>query len=279
MAHTLYENFVLENKITDLLNTKLAVRSFMTIDTSLTEQSGMIKRIHTYTYAGKVEKLGLGAKNTTRGAVTFTPKDYEVKLAQQVFDYHDEEVMQDPMVVDVAMDGSAVVMVNDLNTEYFAELKKATLVHEYTGTLKYDDTVDAISLLNIESEEGLFQIIGTGLKAEVRKDPDFKAAQLGQILFNGQIGSISGVPVIVSKLCEENTAYLATKEAVTCFIKKDSEVEQDRDAEARKNTVILRKVNLVALTNATKVVKLTKKAVGSAAVGEGKVGEAKVGKE
>lgn len=258
MANILYENFILENKITNLLNTKLQTRSFMTVDESLTQEAGMIKRINTYTYTGKVEKLAKGAKNSTRGAVTFVPKDYKVALAQQVFDYFDEEVMQDPTVVDVAMDGSATLMVNDLNEEFFAELKKATLVHQIVGSLKYDDVVDAIAKMNIETEEGLFLIIGTDLKAEVRKDDDFKSAKLGEILFNGQIGDISGVPVVVSVLCGAGEAFLANKEAVTCFIKKDSEVEQARDGEARKNTVILRKVNLVALTNATKVVKLSK---------------------
>ena len=34
-AHVLYDNKVLENKITDLVNTKLEVRSLMTIDHSL----------------------------------------------------------------------------------------------------------------------------------------------------------------------------------------------------------------------------------------------------
>ena len=69
MANILYENFILENKITNLLNTKLQTRSFMTVDESLTQEAGMIKRINTYTYTGKVEKLAKGAKNTTRGAV------------------------------------------------------------------------------------------------------------------------------------------------------------------------------------------------------------------
>lgn len=39
-AHTLYENKVLENKITDLVNTKLETRSLMTMDYSLAESPG-----------------------------------------------------------------------------------------------------------------------------------------------------------------------------------------------------------------------------------------------
>ena len=166
--------------------------------------------------------------------------------------------MQDPKVVEMGMNGAATLMVNDMNEKYFAELKKATLNHKYTGTFNYDAVVDAIQLMNLEDEAGLFLIIGNDLKAEVRKDEDFKAARQGEILFNGQIGNISGVPVLVSKLVPANTAYLATKEAITLFTKKDSEVEQERDGEIRQNTVIMRKVNLVALTDATKVVKITK---------------------
>ena len=232
----------------------------MTVDNSLTESAGMIKKINTYTYTGKVEKVTKGGKNTTRGAVSYTPKQYEVEVSQQVFDYYDEEFMQDPKVVEMGMNGAATLMVNDMNEKYFAELKKASLSHKVTGAFSYDAVVDAIQLMNLEDESGLFLIIGNDLKAEVRKDADFKAARQGEILFNGQIGNICGVPVLVSKLVPKDTAYLATKEAVTLFTKKDSEVEQERDGEIRQNTVIMRKVNLVALTDATKVVKITKNA-------------------
>ena len=258
MANTVYQNFVLESRLTDLLNTKLNTRSLMTVDNSLTESAGMIKKINTYTYTGKVEKLAKGAKNTTRGAVSYSTKQYEVEVAQQVFDYFDEEFMQDPKVVEMGMNGAATLMVNDMNEKYFAELSKAELTHSVKGAFNYDAVVDAIQLMNLEDEGGLFLIIGNDLKAEVRKDEDFKAARQGEMLFNGQIGSICGVPVLVSKLVPAETAYLATKEAVTLYTKKDSEVEQERQGEIRQNTVIMRKVNLVALTDATKVVKITK---------------------
>lgn len=258
MANTVYQNFVLESRLTDLLNTKLNTRSLMTVDNSLTESAGMIKKINTYTYTGKVEKLAKGAKNTTRGAVSYSTKQYEVEVAQQVFDYFDEEFMQDPKVVEMGMNGAATLMVNDMNEKYFAELAKAELTHSVKGAFNYDAVVDAIQLMNLEDEAGLFLVIGNDLKAEVRKDEDFKAARQGEMLFNGQIGSICGVPVLVSKLVPAETAYLATKEAVTLYTKKDSEVEQERQGEIRQNTVIMRKVNLVALTDATKVVKITK---------------------
>lgn len=263
MANTVYANFVLETKLTDLLNTKLNTRNLMTIDNSLTETAGMIKKINTYTYTGAVETVAKGAKNTVRGAVSYTPTQYEVAVAQEVFDYFDEEFMQDENVVDMGMKGASTLMTNDMNVKYFAEVAKATLKQTYVkgGKISYDTVVDAIQKMNLEDETGLFLVIGTGLKADLRHDADFKSAELGKILFDGQIGTISGVPVIVSKLVTAKKAYLATKEAVTLYTKKDSEVEQERDGEARKNTVIMRKVNLVALTDATKVVEISEATV------------------
>ena len=264
MSNTIYENFILESKLTDLLNTKLAARSLMTLDTSLVGQAGEKKTINVYTYTGAVETMAtVGATNSTRGAISFVPVSYDLLLSQQVFDYYDEEISVDPKILDMGMEGSASLMVNDINTKYFAELAKGTVGSTWVngGAISYDTVVDAISLMTLEDETGLFLIISTDLKADLRKDPDFMAARQGEMLFNGQIGSISGVPVVVSKLTPASTAYLATKDAVTLFTKKDSEVEQARDAESRMNTVILRKVELVALTNDTKVVVLTEAAV------------------
>lgn len=259
MANTIYENFVLEAKLKDLLNTKLDTKTLMTIDNSLTESEGMIKKINTYTYTGAVERVAKGAANTTRGAISYTTAPYEVKVAQQVFDYFDEEFMQDNHVLDFGVEGAATLMVNDMTGDYFTEIAKATVSQTYAkgGAISYDTVVDAIAKMNIEDESGLFLIIGNDLKAQIRKDDDFKSKELGKVIADGAIGTLSGVPVICSKAVPAKVAYLATKEAVTLFTKKDAEVEQERDGEHRKNTVIMRKVNLVALTDATKVVKIT----------------------
>lgn len=255
--NVVYDNFVLENKFKDILETKLDAIKFMTVDTDLQGVEGMKKTINTYTYDGAVEAVAEGATNTTRGKVTFVDQDYDVIVKQQVFDYTDEQAMKDRNVVEVGVKGSAVEMVNDLNNDFFTEIAKTSTLHTHSGALSYDVIVDAIEKMNIEDEAGLFLLIGTDLKAQIRKDADFKASRLGEMLYHGQIGDICGVPVAVSKKVPANTAYLATKEAVTCFVKKQNEVEQDRQKEKRINTVITRKVALVALTDATKAVKIT----------------------
>ena len=51
-----------------------------------------------------------------------------------------------------------------------------------------------------------------------------------------------------------------SKEAVKLFIKKDVEIEQDRDANTRVNSVYLRMAYVVALVDATKIAKITEAA-------------------
>ena len=259
MANTVYSNFVLASEYKSILSTKVNARTFMTVDTNLEANPGMIKKINKYTYSGEIEKLAKGAKNTAskRGSITVASTDYTVQVNQQVFDYADEDVMADPLVVSMGLQGMAEVTANDFTTAFYTEAAKATLEQEYPKAgLDYDSVVDAISKMNLEDESQLFLIINPAQKSEIRKDPDFKGARLGEIVFNGQIGSIAGIPVVVSKAA--TTPVLATKAAVTLFIKKENDIEQDRDKEARTNTIIARTVYVCALTDATKIVKFKK---------------------
>lgn len=65
---------------------------------------------------------------------------------------------------------------------------------------------------------------------------------------------------MVSKAVPDGTAIIASKKAVTCFVKKDSEIETDRDKNTRTNTIYGRFVNVVALTDASEVVLITEAA-------------------
>lgn len=257
MANTVYENKVLEAKAKDLLLTSLNTRSFMTIDTSLTEEAGMKKIINTYTYSGEAEEVANGEGNTGEGSIAVVPEEYEVKVVQQRFSYTDEEYMKDPEIVDKMLKGANQVMVNKMTSYFTEEVKKSTLVHD-ASKYGYEAIVDGISTLNIEDEATLFNLYPNAWKAELRKDPDYKTARQGEVIYNGQTGTVAGLPTIPSKALSE--AYVGNKEAVTLFLKKDLEVEQEREANTRRNWVYLRQVYLVALTDKTKMAKITKTA-------------------
>lgn len=273
MANTVYANKVIEAKAKDLLSTKINARSMMTVDNSLVATAGMTKTINTYTYSGTAEELAAGVGNTasTRGSISYTGKDYTVKMVQQAADYLDEDFMKDNQIVDFILKGATQIMTNKMTADFYAALATTNgaasnpteLVKGITfpkgKAIGYDTIVDAISELNIEDESEVFVVIPNAWKADLRKDADYKAAHMGDVVYNGQVGVIAGIPVIATKALT-NKAYVMTKEAVTLFMKKDVEVEQDRDADKRKNSIYLRDCYICALTDATKACKITEAA-------------------
>ena len=254
--NVLIDRKVIEDRIADILETSLDSVQFMTVDNDLQQSAGMVKHINTYTYEGAVEAVAEGQTNTERGRVVVDEKEYRVQVKQQVFDYTDEQYMKDPKVVEVGAKGMSIEMKNDLNNDFFAEIDKTTTLHS-AGAFSYDVIVDAIEKMNLEDEAGLFLLVGNDMKAAIRKDADFKASKMGEILYTGQVGDICNVPVVHSRKVPAGVMYLATKEAVTLFNKKGVELEPDRQKEARINTEITRKVCLVALTDSTKAVKIS----------------------
>lgn len=257
MANTVFDNKVIEAKAKDLLTTSLNFRSLMTIDNSLAESEGMVKTINVYTYTGKVEKLADGAKNTVRGAISYTGKDYRVQRAQQVFDYLDSDFLKDSNVVDYSLKGANELMVNEMTADFIVEAQKATLEAPCT-TFGYEAIVDGIAKLRVEDESTLFVLVPNDWKAELRKDEDYKAAKMGEVVYSGQTATVAGIPVIFSNAVEE--AYVMNKEAIKLFVKKDVEVEQDRDIEAKLNTVALTSYYICALVDESKICKITKTA-------------------
>ena len=264
--HNLYANHVIEDMLNELLTTNLNAMNLMTVNTELAQHAGMTKKVLVYSYQGEVEEVGRGQGNTAAGALAHQPKEYTVTTAQHMFQYADEDAMIEPKVVEYGVTGAAKTMTNFMNEKYMTELGKATLTLEGKA-LNYDLVVDALAkmeengaivgALGERAAEGAFLLINPAQRAELRKDADFKAAAQGEILFSGQIGQVAGLPVIVSRLVPAGQAFVATRKAVTCFVKKESQVEQDRDINTRVNTIVMRKVNLVALTDESQVVKIT----------------------
>lgn len=252
MANTVYDKKIIESVATDLLTTKVNTRSLMNVDTSLTEGSGMTKVINVYSYTGAAEELGAGEGNSTRGAVAPQTAEYKVKRVQANFDYTDEDFHADNNVVDFGVEGATNELKNKMNADFAAECAKATL--SVPGGLSYDTIVDAIAKLNIEDESGIVVVIPNEDKATLRKDEDYKNARMGEVIYDGQVGTICGLPVIASKAVD--APYVMTKDAVKLFLKKDIEAGTQRDEDTCVNSVYVRAFYICALTDATKICKI-----------------------
>ena len=256
MANTVYNNKIIEAKAKDLLATGINTRNLMTVDSTLAATAGMTKTINVYTYDGAAEELAAGEGNSKRGSITYTPNDYTVKMVQQAFDYQDEDFLKDNSIVDNGLKLANQTMVNKMTADFISECGKATVKHSITA-LTYDAIVDGIAKLNVEDESKLFIVIPNSWKAEIRKDEDYKAARMGEVVYNGQVGTVCGIPVIATNALTDK-AYVMSAEAIKLFVKKDVEVEQDRDADTRTNSIYLRAVYVCALVDATKIVELHK---------------------
>lgn len=255
MANTVYNNKVIEARLNDLLATSLNTRSLMTIDNSLTQSAGMIRTINRYDYTGVAEELAEGEDNTGVGSLNHTPYDYEVKRVQHTFEYTDDEFYRDNTVVDNGVKGANITMTNKMTADFFAECAKATKSHS-AATIGYEAIVDAIAELKLENESKLFVVIPQSWLADIRKDEDYKSARYGEVVYNGMVATVAGIPVIASKAATEG--YVMTKEAVNLIMKKDVEVEQSRDIGKKKNKVVLSTYYICALVDASQICKITK---------------------
>lgn len=261
MFNNVYESTVLESKLTNLVDSKIEVRSLMTVDKSLAESAGLTKVINRYTYRGRVETLESGEANNYLSYLTFEPQSYKVKRYQQTFLYYDMEVMQDPTMIDIALAGIADQMANQIREEYFTELQKSGNRHAFEGdVITYSDVVDALASLGREVEDGLFIIMSTDCRSAIRKDKDFITAHSGEILYTGQFGTLCGIPVLFSSLVPEGRAIITDKNAIRFFVKKDASLEQDRNIETKSNLLVYERYGLIALVDDTSTVIMGKAA-------------------
>ncbi len=258
MAHKIYENFILANTVEDQYNSHLDLMRFCTIDNTLAGVPGMKKMIHVYSATNGTEKLAMGVGNSKDIEVTYSEKEYEILLAQNRFKYFDEQEMTDPMVVDTGMRHAAVDMFNHVNADIFAEFNKATLTHEATAP-DFGCFADAAALLNVENLENmeLFAFVNPADMAKVRKALKDELKYVEAFARQGYVGTVAGWNLYTKKDAVAGTIVGGTKEAVTLFNKRGVEIEQDRDADIRQNTIWSRKYYLAALTDATKAVKIT----------------------
>lgn len=265
MAHKIYDNFYLSNEVEDQFNSHLNLQQFCTVDDSLVGEAGMKRKINVYTATNGTEKLAMGAGNTKSIEVSYAEKEYEILLAQNRFEYYDEQAMIDPMLVPVGVRHMGTDMFNTVNADIFVEFNKATLTHAATD-YSFGTFADAVALLNLEEIEGvnIFGFVNPKDMAEIRKALKEDLKYVESFARNGYVGTVAGVNIYTKKDAVAGTIVIATKEAVTMFNKKGTEIEQivgnkrsETAANIRKNTIFSRKYYLAALTDATKAVKIT----------------------
>ncbi len=259
MANVIYENFYLSNEVEDQFNSHLNLQQFCTVDDSLVGEPGMKRKINVYRATDGTEKLAMGEGNTQSIEVSYTPEEYEILLAQNRFKYYDEQAMTDPMLVPVGTKHMGTDMFNTVNDDVFAEFNQGTQKVVVTG-FDFDAFADAQSMLNLENLEDvvIFAFVNSADLASLRKSLKDTLQYVEAFARNGYVGTVAGVNIYTKKDAVAGTVVMATKEAVTIFNKKGTEIEQERDGNIRENVIYSRKYYLAALTDETKDVIIVK---------------------
>lgn len=252
-----FDNEVLENLIEDQIITKLNLSQFATADNSLAQKAGMKKVIRKCIGTGTGEVLAMGEGNTGVLGSYFIDTEYEVETYQAKYPFYDEQEMDDPIAIQAMADRMTSDFINKVSVDVVAELGKGTN-KMYGCTWGYDVIADANSAFPKEDPSAgmCFLLVSRKDLAAWKKSLKNELHYVEAFARTGYIGSVDSVNMFVSDAVPQGKAFVATKEAVTVFTKKGFELEAERDADHRLNTIYGRKVDLTALTNDDKVIVL-----------------------
>lgn len=262
MPNTPYSNFFLSNEVEDMFDSRLDLERFCKVDRGLEGTAGMTRKINVYTATDGTQKLTKGQGNSVSIEVSYAQRVYEILLAQNRFQYYDEDQMEDPMIPVTGARKAAIDMFNTINNDIYAEFEKATLVLPVPG-LSFGAFADAQAMLNQETALDTFAFLNSTAVAGLRKALKDDLKYVEAFSRQGYVGTVAGTNVHMKKNATKDAIYLATPDAVTLFIKTGTEVEQyvkgtrsAADENVRLNTQFTRKYYLAALTDETKVVKI-----------------------
>lgn len=264
----LYNNFVLESMIEELVASKLDLQPFATPDNSLMGTPGMEKHINRYTATDGTQKLGIGEGNNQTIVASFVPEVYKIALAQNRAEYYDEELMTDPIAIETLVQKQAAGLFDQMNADVYGEWAKTGIqvtADETTGI--FAAFVDAEAWIHNESltpGEETFAIVNPHDLATIRVALGENLKYVESFARQGYIGTVGGCNLYVKRNATAGKIYMATREAVKIFYKTGSEVEvvdntrrDATDANVRLNTMFARKYYVAALVDATKVVEIS----------------------
>lgn len=253
-----YDNEVIANKLKDSLITKLDLSRFVTPDYELTENPGMIKKIHRYSLAdgSAVETLDRGEGNSVDVSASMITEAYKVLRTQGRTRYYTDDALNDPFLVNSQLTLLSNEMINDFTRAAVREMGKTSNQYPNGGTISESMFAQAISKYTsvYESQEGLFFLANIEMEPVLRGILGESLKFVEPYVTKGAIGTIYNVPIFLTKAVPAGLIYLATKEAVTLFIKRALEVEQTYDPNNKLHSVYATVWNVCALTDESRCI-------------------------
>lgn len=266
---------VMADMISAKVEKKLVVAPFAKVDTTLQGIPGDTITIPQYAYIGDAEDIAEGVACGTVKLATSTTQA-KVKKAMKAVELTDEAVLSgygDP--VGETNNQLALSIASKVDNDAMDSLQTAQLIFDGSAkTIAYAGIVDAIDLFEeeVNTEKAIF--VHPKQVTQLRKDSDFISADkyAGNVIMTGEIGMIANARVVASKKVpvvkvSEVDCYACpivklqndaeTEEdaaALTVYLKRDTNVETERQTLSRKTDISVDKHYTVGLSNQSKVV-------------------------
>ena len=280
MATTQFSNMINPEVMAEMISAKVAkkvsVIPFAKVDTTLQGQAGNTITIPVFGYIGDAANVAEGA-SIGASALTTTHKQFTIKKIAKGVDITDEAILSgygDP--VGEANKQLAMSISQKIDQDAIDALEGASRSISTGTKICYAGIVDAIDVFEEEYNSEKVIFVHPKQVSQLRKDADFTSADKyvngNYIAMNGEIGKIANCRVVVSKRVKENaenTTYInpivkltydaETEQetpALTIFLKRNVMVETSRDIDKQINMIRASENYVVALTDASKAVRV-----------------------
>lgn len=285
MLNNLINPEVLAPMVSANLPKKIKFSSLAQIDNTLKGRAGNTITVPKYAYIGDAEVVAEGvAMGTT--VLTASSVQATVKKAGKAVEITDEAVLSgygDP--VGETANQLSMSIASKIDDDCLTALKGASLKYDGSaGKISYEGVVNAIDVLKIEEDGALnmAMFVAPAQLTQLRLDPDFKDINKYplQTMMTGVVGSVAGVQIVVSKRITKNgdgnyenpivvrdvrdpnqaddaDGYAESQPALTIYMKREIQLETDRDILKKTSVVSADEHYTVVLSNDSKALLAT----------------------
>ncbi|MBR4173502.1 MAG: N4-gp56 family major capsid protein [Clostridia bacterium] len=261
---------VMADMISAKIEKKIVVAPFAKVDDTLTGVAGDTIVVPQYSYIGDADDVAEGVAVGTTKLVT-TTTEATIKKAMKAVELSDEAVLSgygNP--IGETNNQLAMAIAAKVDNDAMDALQTASLEYETNNIISYDGIIDAIDVFGEEMNCRKVIFVHPSQLTQLRHDEDFISREkyLGDVLVTGEIGIIANtvvvpskkVPVVdghyvcpIVKISEDKESEDETP-ALTIYLKRDTNVETERQSLKRVTDISVDKFYTVVLSNESKVV-------------------------
>ncbi|MBO5060243.1 MAG: N4-gp56 family major capsid protein [Clostridia bacterium] len=274
MATTMIADLINPEVMADMISakipSKITVSPFARVDDTLVGVPGDTITVPKYDYIGDAEDIAEGvAAETVK--LTASTSEVTIKKAMKAVELSDEAMLSgygDP--VGEANNQLAKSIASKIDADAMTALQTATLLYDGADIISYDGIVDAIDVFGEELNTEKVMFVHPKQVTQLRHNPEFISADTypGNVVMTGEIGKIANTRIVPSnKVPVKSSKYICpivkldtdteTEDetpALTIYLKRDVNVETERQSLKRVTDISVDKFYTVALSNASKVV-------------------------